>query len=227
MLNLKIERGMKIKLLGDSITHGVGGTGFEQNGEHIVEEFSRNPDGFCWARLFSEYMREKYGVSVINNACTGTKIEFVIDHFDTLVSDDDDIIICTIGTNNRHQHKKDAPKRTREDLGRAFYNNVRELNKLFENTKKQYVLVANIPASCENEKDKVDFWRILHMDDINKIYKTASENMGFPFISLYDLFSSYIEKNNIDLNSLLADGLHPNDDGYKVMFNLLVNFIGI
>ena len=36
-----IERGGRIKLLGDSITHGVGGDGFVQDGEHIVNEFSR------------------------------------------------------------------------------------------------------------------------------------------------------------------------------------------
>ena len=55
--------GARIKLLGDSITHGVGGTGFAQSGEHIVDRFSRNPDGFCWARLFSEHMGEKYGAT--------------------------------------------------------------------------------------------------------------------------------------------------------------------
>ena len=52
---------VQIKLLGDSITHGVGGTGFEQNGAHIVEEFSRNPDGYCWAKLFAEFMKEHIG----------------------------------------------------------------------------------------------------------------------------------------------------------------------
>ena len=40
---------VKIKLLGDSITHGVGGTGFQQNGEHIVGDFYRNPhNGGHW-----------------------------------------------------------------------------------------------------------------------------------------------------------------------------------
>jgi lysophospholipase L1-like esterase len=222
MKKLEITKGMKIKLLGDSITHGVGGTGFCQNGEHIVNEFSRNPDGFCWAKMFSEYMSEKYGVVVLNNACTGTKIDFVINNFDTLVSPDDDIVICTIGTNNRHQFKKDGPRRDREDKGREFYNYVLELNSLLKESGKEYILIANIPASAENERDKEDFWRILHMDDINAIYKRANEKLGFNFISMYDLFSSYLKENNVELDSLLADGLHPNDDGYTVMYNLLL-----
>ncbi|MBQ3100380.1 MAG: hypothetical protein IJC50_05245, partial [Clostridia bacterium] len=52
---------IRIKLLGDSITHGLGGVGFEQDGEPIVEGFARNPNGYCWAKLFKDYMQEKYG----------------------------------------------------------------------------------------------------------------------------------------------------------------------
>ena len=65
------------------------------------------------------------------------------------------------------------------------------------------------------------------MNDINDIYKRASENIGLNLISMYDLFMSYMEKNNISLDSLLRDGLHPNDEGYKVIFSLLCNELGI
>jgi len=41
------EKTVNIKLLGDSITHGVGGTGFEQNGEVIFGSFRRSPDSYC------------------------------------------------------------------------------------------------------------------------------------------------------------------------------------
>ena len=47
-----------VKLLGDSITHGVGGTGWEMKGEPIVEDFRRSPDSFCWAKLFAERMKD-------------------------------------------------------------------------------------------------------------------------------------------------------------------------
>ena len=227
MFSEKIKKGMKIKLLGDSITHGVGGTGFCQNGEPIVEGYARNKDGFCWAKMFSEYVWEKYGATVVNNACTGTRIEFVIQNFETLVDDEDDLFIVTIGTNNRHQHKKNAPKRTREDIGEEFYNYVITLNELFIKKSKPFVFIANIPASAENERDKEDFWRILHMDDINEIYKRAKASAGFSFVSMYDLFSEYLEKNGLALDSVLCDGLHPNDDGYKIMFKLIVEALGI
>lgn len=227
MKELKITKGMKIKLLGDSITHGVGGSGFEQNGAHIVGEYSRSPESFCWANLFRDYMAREYSAEVINNGCSGTKIEFIIENFDTLVEDDDDLIICTIGTNNRHQYKETGERRTREDFGEEFYKKVLRLNEMLVGRGKRVIFISNIPASQENEKDKVDFWRILHMDDINEIYKRASAAAGFEHISMYDLITEYVSKNALTIDALLCDGLHPNDEGYRVMFELLKNALGV
>lgn len=67
----------QIKLLGDSITHGVGGSGFCQDGERIIEGYARNTKGFCWAKLFKEYLEERYNCQVVNSACSGTNIEFM------------------------------------------------------------------------------------------------------------------------------------------------------
>ena len=71
----------RVKLLGDSITHGLGGTGFEQNGEPIAEGFCRNPNGYCWAKQFKEYLEAHFPCEVINNACTGTDIQFILRNF--------------------------------------------------------------------------------------------------------------------------------------------------
>ena len=39
---------------------------------------------------------------------------------------------------------------------------------------------------------------------------------------MYDLFIDHCKQNDIDFESLLADGLHPNDRGYDVMYKLLM-----
>lgn len=220
---LKSGERVKVKLLGDSITHGVGGKCFAQKGERIVEgfDFFRNPEGFCWANLMSEYLWERYGAVVVNNGCSGVKIEFIIEHFDALVDADDDFVICTIGTNNRHQFKKDGPKQDRDEMIETFYQNILKLNRMFEERGIPVVFVANIPASAYDETDKADYWRVLHMDDINREYKRAREAAGFELISLYDLASEYVSVRGMLIDDLLRDGLHPNDEGYRVMFELL------
>ena len=212
----------RIKLLGDSITHGVGGSGFAQDGAPITAGFARNPRGYCWANRFAELMASRYGIEVLNNACTGTTVGFVIEHFCELVSDADDLVICTIGTNNRHQYFKDAPKKSYEEMREGLKSQIERLASLFAERGKPFILVANIPASPQNERDGGDFWRILHMSDVNEIYKEVRDERGFAFISMYDLFSDYLSRTETEITSLLGDGLHPNDKGYDVMLELIL-----
>lgn len=221
------EKTINIKLLGDSITHGVGGTGFEQNGEPIIEGFARNTEGYCWANLFKEYMENQYDCKVINNACTGTKIEFIIENFDKLVDKTDDIVICVIGTNNRHQFFEEGPKRTKREQMEMFYHNVIALYNHFKKADIDVIFVANIPASKENEQDMANFWRLMSMDEVHDLYMKASFACGFPFISLYMQFLEYCDVKGISVDSLLADGLHPNNKGHEVTCRLMLKELGI
>ncbi len=221
------DKKINIKLLGDSITHGAGGTGWEQNGEHIVEDFYRSPNSFCWAKLLKDHLESKYNCKVTNNGCSGTTIGFVIKNFDTLVDSSDDIIVCTIGTNDRHQYFSEGERRSAAEQSATFYNNIKKLFEMLSATGKDFVLVANVPASAENEHDGADYWRIIHMNDIHDMYMKAHLELGFPFIDLYSAFISYCDIKGLDFETLLADGLHPNDDGYRVMYKLLLREMGI
>ncbi len=226
------EKTVRIKLLGDSITHGVGGTGFAQDGEPITQGFARNPEGFCWAKLLKDYLESRFDCRVVNNGCTGTTIDFVLERFDRLVEPEDDIILCTIGTNNRHQYFNQGPKRDKTAHMEDFYRKILALHDKFLRAGKQVVFMANIPASAGNEADcppeKEDgYWRIMHMNDICDLYTRASFERGFPLIRMYTLFMDYCLREKIPLDALLADGLHPNDEGYRVMFRLLLRQLGI
>ena len=225
------EKKLRIKLLGDSITHGVGGSGFNQDGERINETFARNPNGYCWAKLLKEHMESQYNCEVVNNGCTGTSIEYVISHFDELVDPEDDIILCTIGTNDRHQYLKDAPMRDRKGQMEKFYGHLTVLQQMFKDAGKTVVFMANIPASANNEKDYLTcekpYMRLFHMNDLCDMYTKASCEFGFPLIRLYSLFLGYCETHGVTVDSLLADGLHPNDKGYEVMFGIILEELGL
>lgn len=218
---------VKIKLLGDSITHGVGGSKFSQNGEPIVREFARNPNGYCWANRFKDFMESSYDSKVTNNACTGTTIEFIIENFDSLVDRDDDIVICTIGTNNRHQYFDRGEKHTKREHMEEFYGNIRKLHGMFKNAGIDVVFVANIPASAKNEEDGENYWRIFHMNDVRDMYIKASAELGFPLILMYNRFLEYCKNTGTELDDLLADGLHPNNKGYDVMFDIMLDELGL
>lgn len=221
------EKTVHVKLLGDSITHGVGGTGFQQNGEPITEGYARNPDGFCWARLLREELESRYNCTVTNNACTGTRIEFILDRFDELVSPDDDLVLCTIGTNNRHQYCNEQPRCTAEEYKDRFYANILKLNERFRQAGITPVFVANIPAAPSNEQDGPDYVRLFHMWDVADLYRKAQTECGFALIDLYQAFLDDCDARNVPFTSLLADGLHPNDEGYRVIYRLLMRELGL
>ena len=224
------EKTMRIKLLGDSITHGVGGTGFAQSGEPITGKFARNPHGYCWAKLLKDCLEARFDCQVVNNGCTGTTINFILDHFDALVDPEDDIILCTIGTNNRHQYVYQGPKWDRRAHMEGIYRNILALYDKFRQAGKQVVFMANIPASWENEQDKPGaegYWRLIHMSDIHDLYVKASFACGFPLIDMYTMFLEYCQVSHVPLETLLADGLHPNDAGYLVMYRLLMKALGL
>ena len=224
------EKTVRIKLLGDSITHGVGGTGFAQDGEPITQGFARNPGGFCWAKLLKDCLESRFDCRVVNNGCTGTTINFILDNFDALVEPEDDIILCTIGTNNRHQYFTQGPKWDRRAHMENFYRNILKLHDKFLAAGKQVIFMANIPACANNEADmpgEGGYWRIMHMNDVHDLYSKASLERGFPLIRMYTLFMDYCLDRGIALDALLADGLHPNDEGYRVMFRLLLRELGI
>ena len=221
------EKTIHIKLLGDSITHGEGGTGFKQNGEPIVAGYSRNKDGYCWAKLFKTYMESQFNCIVTNNACTGENIEFIIDNFEWLVEDHDDIIICAIGTNNRQRVEAKDYARLRQEYMERFYNNITKLHNKIKAVGKEVIFIANIPASLENEDIREGLLRVFHMNDVNDIYLKASIDNDFPLISMYNNFVEYCEQKNISINTLLADELHPNDEGYDVMFKMILKEMGI
>ncbi len=225
------DKPVRIKLLGDSITHGYGGTGYAQNGENFVTTFRRNKDGYCWARLMAEHLSKQYGCQVVNNGCSGTFTTFIIEHFDTLVDAKDDLIICTIGTNDRAQYQKDGPQPTRQSHMAKIYSNMQTLADKFQAAGKQVIFVANIPAIWETEEGSFgpnqEFWRPVHMHDIHDLWVKLCCERDLPLIDLYTAMTDYCETRGVALNDLLADGLHPNDRGYEVMFRLLMKELGI
>lgn len=221
------DRKVRIKLLGDSITHGFGGTGFKQDGEFIATKYHRNPNGYCWAKLLKDYMEENFDCEVVNNGCSGTVIQFIIEYFDTLVDPEDDIIICTIGTNNRHQPLSAGPRRSKREQMERVYGFITQLQRKFRDAGKDVIFVANVPASAKNERDGNDYWRVIHMNDIHDLYVKASLEFGFPLIDLYTLFLGYCREHDLQVEDLLGDGLHPNDAGYEVMYRLILGELGI
>ncbi len=228
-----VDKPVRIKLLGDSITHGHSGTGFCTDGDHITAGYMRNPNGYCWANLFRDYMESRYNCQVVNNGICGINTQFIIDHFDELVDPEDDIVLCMIGTNDRLQKGIDGPKKSRQERLQETYDNFLVLEEKLRKAGKQTVFMAGIPAEGIFEAEESAtaeygiYWQVIHMDDIHDLYVKASLERGFPLIDLFNLFRTYCREQNVALRELLEDGCHPNDRGYELMFRLILKELGL
>lgn len=234
----------RICLIGDSITQGSGSSGFQQYdavidgktynvrgngpnnpnatsgykiGEYLWTSGGRRwyeaLDGNGWAQLFKNYMNEKFKIIVRNFGMSGIDSEdlkyFINNFMDTAYNFD--CIVLMIGTNDRQY-----------DNLESFYTNINDTIKTIKNYGKDLIIMACIPASIANEKN----FRI-HMEDIHNALRYISCENKIPFISVYNLFIDYCSNKGITIDSLLSDELHPNDEGYKVMFKLISNAMGI
>ena len=208
----------KIKLLGDSITHGQGGTGFLQDGDTIPcvvgsTTWKMNTNGYCWANNFKKYMEEKFCCTVKNYGCTGLTSAGLLTNMHTLIEDDDDIIIIMIGTNDRSSlYIKDLLRKRIINM----YNYITKYGK-------KVIFMANIPSSIKNEESQT----IIHMEDINNIIMGTCSSLGIEYISLYNDFIDYCENTGVTIDSLLVDGLHPHDKGYDFMLNIILKRLGL
>ena len=204
-------QGKKIKFIGDSITAGVGGTGYLLNGDIIYGDHKVNTSGHCFANNIKTYLENKFNCTVKNFGIGGTTSQDIVSNLSSLISKNDDIIVCMIGTNNRHV--TDGLNVLKKDL-KTIYNYVKNLNK-------EIIFMSSIPATDENEQYSIK------MDDIDNTIMLTCSQLDIEYISLFKLFSEYCESRGFELAQLLNDGVHPNDNGYDALTYIILNKFGI
>ncbi len=222
ILKLLFEGNKQIKLIGDSITHGVGGTGFTQDGNLIMSANStswyENTNGVCWANMFKAYVENKFPTCTVKN--WGTRSESYcslvtsnVDKLNQLVEDEDDLIIMMFGTNDRDHSKSITDMIT-------YAREVIEYITVTMN--KPLILMTSLPASVNNESTK-----IFHLEDVDNVNTYLSNEYSLKHVSIYrEIIKRAAVKNEI-IDQYLSDGLHPNDLGYTLMFEIICDKLGL
>lgn len=210
IFNTKANKTINIKIIGDSITAGCGGSDFNCNGETIFGDKKANT-GFCWANSFKNYLENKFNCSVKNWGIAGYSSADISSHKSDLIESTDDIIICSVGINDRYfSHTTDILGATAGYLTEVI-NYVKDLNK-------KILLVTNIQDSDSN----ANLFNTKAIDISDTIIKTAYIN-NIPCINMYNILNNYIDFSGLVLSQILSeDGLHPCDLGYNIMFKIML-----
>ncbi|MDD7316765.1 MAG: SGNH/GDSL hydrolase family protein [Bacillales bacterium] len=194
---LRASNNLKINLVGDSITYGLGST-------------DRNTKS--WAGLLKNYLESIYNCIIINSGAAGISSMVVTQNLSNYIHDDDDIVLCMLGTNNRNN----------ETFYNSLYNDYTIIKNYCLDRNIKFIPLVSIPASITDEET-----RYKHMDDINHIMESWCLDNKYELINLYEEFYKYCGYDNDVLNSLLDDGLHPNDNGYYIIFRIICEHLGV
>lgn len=197
-----ITKDSKIILIGDSITAGVNGSGYSPTGKVIYGTYKQNESGFCYGNLLKEKLINTYNCVCENRAISGIRTTHIVENIDSLISDATHVY-CMIGTNNRSS-----------DFDRI----VSDLNYIIDYCKQkeiQIIFALPIPTLYNGVTSSHK------IEEVAQIESTLFKKLNIPYIDMYNEFYKMINNLNVSIDEVLTDRLHPNDFGYKIMYQIL------
>lgn len=199
----------KIILIGDSITDGYGGTGYNGNRTYGY----LNTAGYCWANILKKYLSDRFQIETDNYGKYNSKIDEQFQIIQSnIISGNYDLCVWLSGTNNRVDSSTFQSYKT--ILPQA-------INYLKDNID-DFVIISAIPATKDDEAGRGH--KGYEIDEV-ALSSCVSENCCFS--SGYRKFCDYIELTKTDIASCFSDHVHPNDLGYYILFKIICNILNI
>ncbi|MGY3419113.1 lysophospholipase L1-like esterase [Bacillus mycoides] len=185
-------------------------------GDHLVEirETNRKNVGASGNSIYIQGLKIPKTTDVVNFGISGKHSQYLYQQREQLIESADSIVIMQIGTNDRHNFKTTAVTKSYQ----------RELIKYIRGLGKDVIVMAANPVSVANDMEAV---RNFKMDDVDRSIHQVTKEFKMDYISNYKGYMEYAVNTSVTIDSLLFDGLHPNDEGYKVMFELIAKGIGL
>lgn len=219
------QKGIRIKIIGDSIAAGAGSSMSYKTDELIFEEdgikYCRRIAPNSWWGLLEQYLKGNYACCTLENkGCGGAFSYQILEHIDTLVAEEDELVLVLMGLNDRKR------KSGMEEL-RHNCNTV--LDRLMKDGKMVMLLTPN-PSSYENEHYPN---RLYHTPEVVGILRETARENGVQLIDNYKYIEEYLKDNRLIIDDIIFadgcknDGLHPSDKVQKLMFHNVIETLGI
>ena len=214
-----IQSGCKISLIGDSITAGVGSSDYNEDGETIADNWRVNTGKMCYANKLKDYLTSNYGCTVTNLGMKGIASYQILYYWEQLMAHEADLVICMIGTNDRT---------TSSDLSNTpdlLYKNIETIyNRCKERDILVLFVVAPVALKSNENQSPINF----NMNKVEEYETLFMRNYKLPVLSFYEKTSEMFSVLGVtDYSDYYADGLHPNDKLYNLMFIWMCNMLGI
>lgn len=176
----------------------------------IAETNTKNASA-TYRNLKIEAVKVNKFATVLNYGASG--VQSVHAENTALYEANDDYVFIMIGINDRSLRQVIDTERI---IRKAINTNILPDKKL--------VLMSYPPVSLEqeaNESYNFGAW------ELNNMMASLATSYNIPFVSHYQYFIEYAELKGISVDTLSGDGLHPNDEGYRIIFNHICKCIGL
>ncbi|MEK4564463.1 SGNH/GDSL hydrolase family protein [Alkalihalobacillus sp. FSL R5-0424] len=189
---------VEIAVIGSSVAEGQGASEYNQ----------------AWPSLLESSLNESdQNVRVTNFAVSGFKVSDLIDKgdVDELIQSSPDVILFETSVINSYYHDEPIDE-TKDSIKLAAQKIEEELPNAY------LVFMAPNPIS-----ESMYSVATSELDFEDYVYETEQFiiESGWDYFDTYTAWNRQMEEEGMDLDSLLDDGTHPNDEGYQMWFDLL------
>ena len=221
----RLENGVKIKIIGDSVAAGAGSSMSYETDELIFEDdgiryFKRVAPNSWWG-LLEQYIQNKYQKYTIENkGCSGAFSYQIRNHLDTLISSEDQLVLILMGLNDRK----------RQNGMEELRNHCEYVVDHLTGSGKVPVLLTPNPSAFENEHRPS---RIYHTEEVVQVLQDIAHSRKVLLADNYRYIEDYLAKNQLTIDHIIYgqgcdnDGLHPSDSVQKLMFQNLMETLQI
>ncbi len=186
---------MKLVCIGDSLTYGYG----------VLSEA-------CWVDL----MKMHFDIEVINEGVNGDTTSGILSrYYSDVIEKKPDYVIIMAGTNDILMN---YPLKLVKENIILLIKEAKE-NSIIPIIALQPPIIAELAASYWDQTVNYETEARTLAAYINWL-KVYSQDNNIDFVNFYDLFI-----NEINVNSLYSDGIHPNADGHKLMFDAVFELL--
>lgn len=190
-------------------------------------------------KVYSMHLAEKFPeYTVINSGVPGNSTQLAKERFQRdVLANHPDIVIILLGINDSMIDVwKDPPAGEPRVPIEIFEENMRYFINELEKINCIPILVSPQPLVWTEKlkglygkppykTDSLQGFNFMLVKYAGSISKIASEKK-LPYINLTEAFCKYAKENNTDIDELYLDGMHPNDEGQKIIADALIKVIG-
>jgi len=206
---------MNFLIFGDSLTWGawdLEGGGWANRLKNFIDKKTVESN-------FNKY-RYVYSLGVSGNTSDDLLKRFENELVVRLDKNTDNLVLVLIGANDSQFLLNDNSNRVSPE---KFRKNINEIINIALKQNVKIMLVGLFPVDDEKTKEKEEgqdtIYKLDQIEKYNKLIQKIAEENKIEFI---DIFQEII---NRDYKSLLEDGLHPNSEGHRIIFETVKNYL--